>query len=149
MPDLQTEVQAVLSNLIGYKFNPSFSAVFRQKLKDALLERGYSYHRTKGFYNLEQNNPSLNTPIPIPIPQSHSESSQPILHGVKVSDHTPDPAGIWERAKKANEQDKKLEKAKENQLIEFGNEPIAIAILSDQHIGAHGTDYEAMNMMLE
>ncbi len=142
MPDFDTELGVLLSDPSNYRLR-GFNSGFRERLKQAALEHGYIPKYGRGFVPLP-NKTQITAPkqallLPIDTVQHHA----PMVQGVMVSD-TPDPAEIWAKAKIANAQSKAHVEKRQNQLIDFGSKPVAIAVLSDQHIGGTGTDYSAM-----
>jgi hypothetical protein len=150
MPSVKNEIANLLADPKNYRMQPHFSSKLRGKLKALALEHGFVMVRGKGFAQLptksEINSPPAVSSLipPRTMPEAAHSQAQPILYGVKVSDLTPDPSSIWEKAKKINSQVQQHVEARQNQLIDFGGKPVAVAILSDQHIGGTGTNYQAM-----
>jgi len=143
----EQELFEILKDPTNYRFPVNTNTQFRNGVKALALERGLEWIPNRGFQPVTPQNTPQNTLRAItpdkPLEQP-SSPSQPILHGVKVADQLPNAASIWEKAEKANEADKTLVQKRQSQSIEFPNEPIALCVLSDQHIGAHGADYAAM-----
>jgi hypothetical protein len=68
----------------------------------------------------------------------------PTIVGVTVSEHTHDPAALWDRAIiRQRDLEARILERRKDQRIDFDDGPICIAFLSDVHFGAPGTDYAA------
>ena len=67
-----------------------------------------------------------------------------LIRGATAAEFTPDASSVWERAKAANAKSKAFETMRDHQSLEFPDEPIALALIGDQHLGGTGTDYAAL-----
>lgn len=81
------------------------------------------------------------------VGEYHQERAQehlpPIIEGVTAAQAT-NPANIWQFAIEAQKVVFEKQERRGRQAISLPDEPVAIAFLSDLHIGSAGTDYEAV-----
>lgn len=88
-------------------------------------------------------------PVKPPEPQNlklepDPSPSAPTITGAKPNDFVISPDDAWQKALRAGEKNLEFERLRANQRIGFPDQPIALCLLSDQHIGANGTDYKQM-----
>jgi hypothetical protein len=73
----------------------------------------------------------------------YDDNRNPVISGI-TSDEYYDVDNIWELAELHFDATLEKEKRRNAQKIEFGNKPIALALLSDLHIGNATTDYRQL-----
>jgi UDP-2,3-diacylglucosamine pyrophosphatase LpxH len=77
------------------------------------------------------------------IEKTQSYSDRPVIVGITASDsYIVD--DIWEMAEMSFDLNEEKERKRKAQRIDFGNKPIALALLSDLHIGNATTDYRQL-----
>lgn len=77
------------------------------------------------------------------IPPDELYQAQPVIQGVTPDRELPID-DIWRAAFNAQTQAFEIAERRRNQSITLPNEPVAIAFLSDWHIGSSGTDYKSL-----